>query len=241
MAQGELHGVVALDGPSGTGKSTVARRLASALHAAYLDTGAMYRAVTVAVLRAGIDPADPAAVARVAAAATLAVSTDPTAQHTELDGDDVTAEIRTQPVTVAVSPVSAVPEVRAQLVAHQQRIIADALADRGGIVVEGRDIGTTVAPDAALKVYLTASAEARAERRTRQDTAAGRAVTVEATRADVDRRDTYDSTRAVSPLRAAEDAVELDTTALDVPGVLAELLRLVDRRGLRAQPQEVSR
>ena len=236
MERGELRGVVALDGPSGTGKSTVARRLATQLGARYLDTGAMYRAATVAVLRAGVDPTDADQVRPVVAHAGLTVSTDPQAQLTTLDGDDVSAEIRGQQVTTAVSPVSAVSEVRAQLVAQQRSIIATALAEVGGIVVEGRDIGTVVAPDAALKVYLTADAQARAERRTRQDAAAGRQSTVDATLADVRRRDTYDSTRAVSPAKAADDAVELDTTNLDHAGVLAELLSMVEDRGLRAVP-----
>jgi cytidylate kinase len=127
-----------------------------------------------------------------------------------------------------------VPEVRQILVAQQRSIIAEAVAEQGGIVVEGRDIGTAVVPDAELKVYLTASADARAQRRTRQDSAAGRSATVEETLADVQRRDTYDSSRAVSPLRKADDAVELDTTELDLAGVLASLLDLVDGRGLRA-------
>jgi cytidylate kinase len=236
VERGELRGVVALDGPSGTGKSTVARRLATRLGARYLDTGAMYRAATLAVLRAGVDPTDADQVRDVVAGAELKVTTDPQAQATTLDGDDVSAEIRGQEVTTAVSPVSAVPEVRAQLVAQQRSIIATALAEAGGIVVEGRDIGTTVAPDAGLKVYLTASAQARAERRSRQDAAAGRQSTVDATLADVRRRDTYDSTRAVSPAKAADDAVELDTTHLDLQGVLAELLAMVEDRGLLAVP-----
>ncbi|KAA2262735.1 (d)CMP kinase [Solihabitans fulvus] len=240
MGQGELRGVVALDGPSGTGKSTVARRLASSLGACYLDTGSMYRAVTVAVLRAGVDPADAAAVTRVAAASRLVLGTDPARPSTALDGEDVAAAIRGQDVTLAVSAVSAVPEVRAQLVAEQRRIIAEALAG-GGIVVEGRDIGTVVAPDAGLKVYLTASAEARAQRRSRQDVAAGRTATVDATLADVERRDRLDSTRAVSPLRRAEDAVELDTTDLDVAEVLTLLLDLAERRGLLVQPEQAGR
>jgi cytidylate kinase len=236
VERGELRGVVALDGPSGTGKSTVARRLATQLGARYLDTGAMYRAATVAVLRAAVDPTDAERVRRAVADAELKVTTDPQAQATTLDGADVSAEIRSQEVTTAVSPVSAVPEVRAQLVAQQRSIIAQALAEVGGIVVEGRDIGTVVVPDAALKVYLTADARARAERRTRQDTAAGRQSTVDATLADVRRRDTYDSTRAVSPAKAADDAVELDTTHLDLAGVLAELMAMVEDRGLRAVP-----
>jgi cytidylate kinase len=236
VERGELRGVVALDGPSGTGKSTVARKLATQLGARYLDTGAMYRAATVAVLRAAVDPTDVDRVRYAVAHADLKVTTDPRAQATTLDGADVSAEIRSQEVTTAVSPVSAVPEVRAQLVAQQRSIIAKALAEVGGIVVEGRDIGTVVVPDAALKVYLTADAQARAERRTRQDAAAGRQSTVDATLADVRRRDTYDSTRAVSPAKAADDAVELDTTHLDLAGVLAELMAMVEDRGLRAVP-----
>ena len=233
MGQGELRGVVAMDGPSGTGKSTVAKRLAERLGAAYLDTGAMYRAVTLAVLRAGVDPADGAAVLRVAESADLHIDSEVGA-HITLAGEDVSAEIRGPEVTLAVSAVSAVPKVRERLVALQRRAISEARAVRGGIVVEGRDIGTVVAPDAALKVYLTASADARARRRSKQDSAAGRQVTVDATLADVERRDRLDSSRAVSPLRPAADAVEVDTTDLDIDGVLDRLMDLVDERGLRA-------
>jgi cytidylate kinase len=222
-----------LDGPSGTGKSTVARRLATALNARYLDTGAMYRAVTLAVLRAGVPVDDRSAVIMTVATSRLVVGTDSHSPQIALDGEDVSAEIRGPEVTTAVSPVSAVGEVRELLVAEQRRIIADAVHGGGGIVVEGRDIGTVVAPDADLKVYLTASSEVRALRRTKQDSAAGRSSTVEDTHADVQRRDRFDSTRPVSPLRAADDAVELDTTELDARGVLAELLSLVDERGLR--------
>ncbi|RSM70015.1 (d)CMP kinase [Kibdelosporangium aridum] len=227
MALGDLRGVIALDGPSGTGKSTVARRLASTLRSGYLDTGAMYRAVTLEVLRTGGDPAEVARTARVE------IGTDPVDPTVMLDGADVAAEIRGPEVTLAVSEVSAVAEVRRILVEQQRAIIASIVNTQGGIVVEGRDIGTVVAPDAELKVYLTASADARAQRRTRQDAAAGRTATVEATLADVQRRDDYDSSRAVSPLRKADDAVELDTTELDLPGVLTSLLAIVDSRGLR--------
>ncbi|MFE2755366.1 (d)CMP kinase [Actinosynnema sp. NPDC059335] len=236
MGHGELRGVVALDGPSGTGKSSAARRLAATLGARYLDTGAMYRAVTLAVLRAGVDPTDDVKVAEVADAALVVQGTDPERSTTSLDGDDVGAEIRGPEVTLAVSPVSAVPAVRELLVAEQRRIIAEAVDEAGGIVVEGRDIGTVVVPDAPLKVYLTADAEARALRRARQDNDSGRASTLDATLADVQRRDAYDSSRAVSPLRAAEDAIVLDTTSLDLPGTLTALLDLVDARGLLAQP-----
>ncbi|MBM7863443.1 cytidylate kinase [Lentzea nigeriaca] len=233
VGQGQLRGVVALDGPSGTGKSTVAKRLAMALDARYLDTGSMYRAITVAVLRAGVDPADAPKVAEVADGAKLVVGTDPSAPGITLDGDDVSVEIRGPEVTLAVSPVSATAHVRELLVAQQRAIIADAVDNVGGIVVEGRDIGTVVSPDAPLKVYLTASEDARARRRTKQDNAAGRESTVDAVLADVQRRDNYDSTRAVSPLRAAEDAVEVDTTDLDLAGTVDALLDLVERRGLR--------
>ncbi len=233
MGQGQLRGVVALDGPSGTGKSTVAKRLAMALDARYLDTGSMYRAITVAVLRAGVDPADADAVAKVADDARLIVGTDPAAPGITLDGDNVAAEIRGPEVTLAVSPVSATAHVRELLVAQQRAIIADAVDNVGGIVVEGRDIGTVVSPDAPLKVYLTASADARARRRTKQDNAAGRVSTVDAVLADVQRRDNYDSSRAVSPLKAAGDAVEVDTTHLDLAGTVDALLDLVERRGLR--------
>ncbi|WP_156093954.1 (d)CMP kinase [Lentzea aerocolonigenes] len=233
VGQGQLRGVVALDGPSGTGKSTVAKRLAMALDARYLDTGSMYRAITVAVLRAGVDPADEVKVAEVADNAVLVVGTDPAKPGITLDGDDVSAEIRGPEVTLAVSPVSAAKHVRELLVAQQRAIIADAVGDVGGIVVEGRDIGTVVSPDAPLKVYLTASADARAQRRTKQDNAAGRVSTVDVVLADVQRRDNYDSSRAVSPLRAASDAVEVDTTELDLAGTVDALLDLVERRGLR--------
>lgn len=239
--RGELRGVVAMDGPSGTGKSTVSRRLAQEFSARYLDTGAMYRAVTLAVLRAGVDPTDAEKVTQVAAEVELVSGTDPQQPTIHLGQEDVSAEIRGPEVTGAVSAVSAVPGVRRILVERQQQIIAEALNTVGGIVVEGRDIGTTVAPDAPLKVYLTASAEARAQRRARQDNAEGRSATVDATLADVQRRDRLDSTRAVSPLRPAEDAVEVDTTDLDIDGVLAELISLVLERGLVAVPERTGR
>ena len=233
MGQGQLRGVVALDGPAGTGKSTVAKRVAMALDARYLDTGSMYRAVALAVLRAGVDPSDEVKVAAVVDGAVLVVGTDPQKPGITLDGDDVSSEIRGPEVSLAVSPVSATRHVRELLVAQQRAIIADAVDHVGGIVVEGRDIGTVVSPDAPLKVYLTASADARAARRTKQDNAAGRQSTVDAALADVQRRDKYDSSRAVSPLKAAGDAEELDNTDLDLAGTIRALLELVDGRGLR--------
>lgn len=233
MLLGELRGVIALDGPSGTGKSTVARRLATGLGAGYLDTGAMYRAVTLAVLRSGVDQNDAAAVLRVAESAGLRVSTDPSQPGVWLEAEDVSGEIRGQQVTLAVSAVSAVAPVRDLLATEQRRLIETACAEQGGVVVEGRDIGTVVVPDAALKIFLTASTDARALRRTRQDTAEGRAVTVEDTRSDVQRRDSLDAGRAASPMQAAADAVRLDTTNLDLPSVLDRIMELVDERDLR--------
>jgi cytidylate kinase len=230
---GRLHGVVAMDGPSGTGKSTVSRRLAAACGAAYLDTGAMYRALTLAVLRTGLDGAAPgAADVAVAAANDLESVTDPAAPAIRLAGEDVEAEIRGPAVTAAVSAVSAVPQVRAALVQRQRELIAKAVASHGGIVVEGRDIGSVVVPDAPLKVYLTASEEIRAARRAAQDRKAGRDGDTARVLAAVRRRDRLDSTRKTSPSHAAADALVLDTDELSVDDVLAELLRLVRDRGL---------
>lgn len=238
MQRGDgLRGVVAVDGPAGTGKSTVARRLAASLGAGYLDTGAMYRAAALGVLRAGVDPAEPAAVCAVVARRHIEVGTDPDAPSVLLDGEDVSTEIRGPAVTTAVSPVSATSQVRELLVARQRRIISDATAGGGGIVVEGRDIGTVVAPDAPLKVFLTATAAQRAARRATQD---GVDDLAEVRRA-VERRDRFDSSRAASPLCAADDAVELDTTTLDIDAVLRRLHELAVARGLvvsavRGQP-----
>jgi cytidylate kinase len=226
--------VVALDGPSGTGKTTVARKLAGRLSAGYLDPGAMYRMVTLAVLRAGIDPADAGAVASLAEKADLAIGTSPERPDVRLGGDDVAADIRGPEVTKAVSAVSSVPRVRELLVAQQRRIIGDVLDTTGGIVVEGRDIGTVVVPDSPLKVFLTASADVRATRRSSQDSAAGRRSTVADALVSVERRDHLDSTRATSPLRAAEDAVPVDTSELSIDQVIVALAELASHRGLLA-------
>ena len=210
--------VVAVDGPSGSGKSTVSRRLATALDGVYLDTGAMYRAVTWAVLEAGVDISDSEAVAKIAAETELSIGTDPIDPHFLANGIDVSAAIRGPAVTGAVSAVAAVPAVRRQLVAQQQAIIAA----RPRIVVEGRDIASVVAPDATLKVYLTASAVARAQRRSAED-----ATDVATTAADMARRDRYDSSRATDPLRRASDALEVDTTGLSIDEVVSSLLDLL--------------
>ncbi|MEC3978690.1 (d)CMP kinase [Amycolatopsis sp. H20-H5] len=226
--------MVAMDGPSGTGKTTVARKLADRLSAGYLDTGAMYRVVTLAVLRAGVDPADSAAVAELASQVGLGIGTVPGQPEITLDGQDVGAAIRAGDVTSAVSAVSSVPEVRELLVAEQRRIVGRVLGETGGIVVEGRDIGTVVVPDAPLKIFLTADAAVRAARRSSQDTAAGRKSSVDQARESVERRDHLDSTRATSPLRAADDAVRVDTTQLSIDQTIVALCELASQRGMLA-------
>ncbi|CAB4937538.1 MULTISPECIES: (d)CMP kinase [Nocardiaceae] len=218
--------VVAMDGPSGTGKSSVSRRLASALEASYLDTGAMYRVATVWVLRSGVEPTDADAVAKAVAALPLEIGKDPLSETVLLDGEDVSGEIRGDAVTKAVSAVSAVPAVRELLVQMQR----DLASSSTRIVVEGRDIGTVVLPDADVKVFLTASPEARAERRNKQNIEQGRGDDYESVLADVQRRDHADSTRAVSPLRPAEDSVIVDTSELDLDGVIERLLLVVNDR-----------
>lgn len=215
--------VVSVDGPAGTGKSSVSRGLAQALGADYLDTGAMYRLVTLAVLRAGADLDDAEAIDAVAAGAVIGVGSDPAEDRAYLAGEDVSAEIRGDEVTRAVSAVSAVPGVRARLVDLQRE-----LASSGGrVVVEGRDIGTVVLPKADVKIFLTASAEVRARRRNAQNIASGLPDDYETVLADVQRRDHLDSTRAVSPLRAADDALVVDTSDMDQTQVVAHLLDLV--------------
>lgn len=213
--------VVAVDGPSGSGKSTVSRRLATAIDGVYLDTGAMYRAITWAVLQAGADLQSPDSILKIAQETSLEIGTDPSAPHFRANGEDVDAAIRGPEVTGAVSAVAAVPEVRRMLVRLQQEIIAGAPR----IVVEGRDIASVVAPDADLKVYLTASAAARAQRRSAED-----ATDVAATEADLNRRDKLDSSRAADPLRQADDASTLDTTGMGIDEVVARLLSMLNSK-----------
>ncbi|WP_197497392.1 (d)CMP kinase [Mycobacterium sp. 852013-51886_SCH5428379] len=218
--------VIAVDGPAGTGKSSVSRGLARALAARYLDTGAMYRIVTLAVLRAGIDPGDRDAVAAAVGSVDLAVGYDPGQDLSYLAGEDVSSEIRGDAVTRAVSAVSAVPDVRTRLVELQRRLAAGP----DPVVVEGRDIGTVVLPDADVKIFLTASAEERARRRNTQNVANGLADDYDTVLADVQRRDHLDSTRALSPLRAADDALVVDTSDMTEPEVIAHLQDLVQQR-----------
>ncbi len=208
--------VIAIDGPAGSGKSTVARRLADRLGLDYLDTGAMYRAVTFAALRHGIDPADAGRVAQLARAIELDVSVD----GVRVDGVDATIEIRGPEVSRAVSVVAANPEVRAELV-RRQREWAHA---HGGGVLEGRDIGTVVFPDALLKVYLTARPDVRAERRAAEVSG----LDYETVAADMARRDALDSARDESPLRQSEDAQEVDTSDLTIDEIVEALARRID-------------
>lgn len=216
---------IAIDGPAGTGKSSVSRGLARALHARYLNTGAMYRIVTLAVLRAGVDPENADAVATFAPSVDLAVGFDPDEDSAFLAVEDVSVEIRGDAVTKAVSAVSAVPAVRTLLVQRQRE-----LAEGGTVVVEGRDIGTVVLPDADVKVFLTASPEERARRRNDQNIEAGLADDYDAVLADVHRRDHLDSTRAVSPLRAADDAIVVDSSDWTQSQTIAHLIELVEQR-----------
>jgi cytidylate kinase len=207
--------VVAIDGSSGSGKSTVARAVADALELPVLDTGAMYRAVTLAVLERKLAPDDERAAYDIARATTIEVEEG----VTRIDGRDVSAEIRGPEVTAAVSAVSAHAPVREVLVARQREWVAQ----HGGGVVEGRDIGTVVFPDAAVKVYLVADDAERARRRQRDERDADRKVAVESVQDSLTRRDALDSSRVVSPLRPADDAVVIDTTDRTVADITTEI------------------
>ncbi len=216
--------VLAVDGPSGTGKSTTCRALAKRLDAKYVDTGAMYRVATLAVLRAGVDPADTDAVIAATANLPLEVSDDPDSTQVIFAGEDVSRVIREVEVTRNVSAVSAIPEVRQNLVELQRNLAAKAHR----AIVEGRDIGTVVLADAPAKAFMTASAEVRAQRRHDQNRAAGIDSDFDTVLADVERRDAADSSRATSPLRPAEDAVLVDTSEMTPDEVLDALIAVVE-------------
>lgn len=211
--------VVAVDGPSGSGKSSTARGVARRLGLRYLDTGAMYRAMTWWLLEHGVDITDPAAVAAHADRPVMTVGTDPVAPMIVVDGVDVSAPIRGAAVTAAVSQVSAVPAVRARLVDVQRALIG-----AGGVVVEGRDIGTVVAPDAAVKVFLVASPDARARRRH----AEGGRGSVTDTGTALRRRDEMDSARVLSPLAQPGDATVVDSTEHSLDEVVETIVGLVE-------------
>lgn len=216
--------IVAIDGPSGTGKSSTSKAVAAKLGLSYLDTGAQYRAITWWMLNNGIDVDDAVAVADSAGKPSIVAGSDPAAPTITVDGLDASGPIRTQQVTAAVSAVSAVPEVRARMVDLQR---AAATAAGVGIVVEGRDIGTTVFPDATVKIFLTASAEARAARRSGELKGAQ---SVADTQAALARRDAADSGRKTSPLAKAADAVEVDTTDLTLDQVIECIVTLVEEK-----------
>lgn len=217
--------VVAIDGPSGSGKSTVARAVAARLGLRYLDTGAIYRALTWVALHDGVALDDAEALRGLLSGRPVELSTDAAPVRVLARGLDISAAIRGADVTAAVSTLSAVPEVRAALLEWQRQII-----DGGGIVVEGRDIGTTVAPTAAVKIFLTADPQARARRRSAELAPVAGAATAATTQADLLRRDVADSSRMASPLRQAEDALEVDSTDLSVD----EVVELVVARALAA-------
>ena len=217
--------VLAVDGPSGTGKSTTCRALAKQLDAKYVDTGAMYRVATLAVLRAGIDPGNTDAVIDATRDLPLEISDDPDSTEVILDGENVAGEIRGREVTQNVSAVSAIPEVRTNLVELQRKLAREAHR----AIVEGRDIGTVVLVDAPAKAFLTASPEVRATRRYNQDIAVGRDADYDTVLADVIRRDELDSSRATSPLRPADDAKIIDTSEMDKVEVLGALISLIER------------
>jgi CMP/dCMP kinase len=218
--------VVAIDGTSGSGKSSTSRGVAHRLGLRYLDTGAMYRAMTWWMLRHGVDVHDPEAVAARSDEPRIECGTDPLVPTITVDGEDVATAIRLPAVNAAVSPVSAVPAVRARMVRVQRRLIDEAM-DGPGIVVEGRDIGSVVWPEAPVKVYLSADASARATRRAAEEGGSD----VGATEASLLARDRIDSGRAVSPLLMAEGAVHIDTTPYPLHEVIEQIVALVDLVG----------
>ncbi|MFJ5831357.1 (d)CMP kinase [Streptomyces sp. NPDC093089] len=215
--------IVAIDGPSGTGKSSTSKAVAAKLGLSYLDTGAQYRAITWWMISNGVDVHDAEAVANAAGKPVIVSGTDPARPTITVDGADAAGPIRTEEVTSKVSAVSAVPEVRS-LITELQRSIAKGA--ELGIVVEGRDIGTTVLPDADLKIFLTASPEARAARRSGEL----KGVDVHATKEALIKRDAADSSRKTSPLAKADDAVEVDTTDLTLDQVIECVVTLVDEK-----------
>jgi len=223
--------VIAVDGPAGSGKSSAARGVARALGLRYLDTGAMYRALTWWLLSQGLDTADPETVARHATEPVIEVGVDPAAPQVTVDGVDVSGSIRTRRVSNAVSAVAAVPQVREHLIARQRDIIRRSGGRGGGIVAEGRDIGTVVAPEALVKVFLTASEEVRAHRRS-ADLAADPGATTGVTQREQHRRDRADAPQTVM----AADAVEIDSSSLSLAKVISLIIDLVRERTGATEP-----
>ncbi|WP_217556244.1 (d)CMP kinase [Paenibacillus sp. GbtcB18] len=216
---------IAIDGPAGAGKSTIARKVAGELGFVYVDTGAMYRAVTWKVLQDGVNPLDTEAVAKTAAGMKIELVPGPDGQLVFVDGRDVSSDIRTKLVTDQVSQIAAIAEVRKLLVDKQKQMAASK-----GIVMDGRDIGTHVLPDAEVKVFLTASVRKRAERRFQEVQGTAMATTLEEMEKDIARRDMLDEGREVSPLVQAADAVMLDSTDLTIPEVVESILEMCRMR-----------
>ncbi len=227
LPEGEYRSMisVAIDGPAGAGKSTLARQLARDLGYIYVDTGAMYRSVGLYALRAGQDPADQAAVNRLLPEIQLRLAVLDGEQHIYLNDEDVSGLIRTEQVGMAASAVGANPTVRAFLLDLQRN-----MAKTGNILMDGRDIGTVILPNATVKIFLTASPEARARRRWLEYQQAGRSESFEEVLADVKRRDEQDGSRAAAPLRQAEDAVLLDTSDMDLAQSLDAMKQIIKER-----------
>lgn len=215
---------IAIDGPSSAGKSTIAKKVAARLGTTYLDTGAMYRALTLSALRKGADLESEPAILAVLDESEIHLTQVEGHQTVFLNDEDVTESIRSTDVTKNVSVVSSHEKVRAEMVRRQQRF-----AEKGGIVMDGRDIGTVVLPNADLKIYLVASAEERALRRYHESVAKGMTVSLEQLTEDMKARDHYDMNREASPLRKADDAVELDTTHLSIDAVVETVLNLIKK------------
>jgi CMP/dCMP kinase len=219
--------VVAIDGPAGAGKSTVSKRLTAELGYRLLDTGALYRSVALSAKRRGVSYADAAGLAGIAAGLDIEFQLDGMTNHVLLAGEDVSAAIRTPEMSEGSSIVSAVPEVRAALLQLQRQ-----LAGKGGVVAEGRDVGTVVLPDAGAKFFLTASPEVRARRRVEELRAAGIEVMYDETLAEIRRRDERDSSREAAPLLCAPDAIVVDSSDVTVDQVVGEMARVVRQREL---------
>jgi cytidylate kinase len=217
--------IIAIDGPSGSGKSSTSRGVAERLGLRYIDTGAMYRAMTWWVLANGIDVDDPAALAARCGEPVIELRDDPADPGVSVDGRDVSLDIREGPVADAVSRVAAVPQVRERLVVSQRSMVDDAVAAGSGVVMEGRDIGTVVLPDADLKIYLTADVEARAARRALEESERSGEGSVTSVQANLQSRDALDTTRTVSPLQQAADAIAIDGTHLSLDEVIDAVIR----------------
>ena len=216
--------IIAIDGPSGAGKSTLGRMLARALNLLYIDTGSMYRAVALAVMESSISASDDVAVGSLAGRIDVDLQGDPDSLRVTLGGRDVTEQIRSEEVTDLSSIISTIPAVRRAMVARQREM------GKRGAVLNGRDIGTVVFPDADVKFFLTALPQARAERRFNEDRAQDPSVSFEETFADMTERDTRDSTRADSPLKTADDAIVVDSTGLPIGEVFQQMMAAVQEK-----------